>query len=78
MNRIAYHLESDDLRLFNESFGTTNEFRRSEICHQIVQALIENSVKVYNYLGDISETIKEERGVNSGKPGVHAEQAKHR
>lgn len=46
MNDIANNLSKYSLLLFNESFETTNEIEGSEIGRQIVEALVENKVRV--------------------------------
>jgi DNA mismatch repair ATPase MutS len=48
MSELTEHLEGSALVLFNESFAATNEREGSEICRQITQALIENSVEVFS------------------------------
>jgi DNA mismatch repair ATPase MutS len=47
MNRIADHITSNSLILFNESFAATNEREGSEIARQIVNALLEKHIKVF-------------------------------
>ena len=46
MDRIADHVQSGDLVLFNESFASTNEREGSEIGREITEALIESGVEV--------------------------------
>ncbi len=63
MSRLADHLESGALMLFNESFAVTNEREGSEICRQITQALIENGVEVFSvtHLDVFAEAFLEDR-----------------
>ena len=46
MDRIADHVQSGDLVLFNESFASTNEREGSEIGREITEALLECGVEV--------------------------------
>ena len=46
MDRIADHVRSRDLVLFNESFASTNEREGSEIGREIAEALVESGVEV--------------------------------
>ncbi len=46
MDRIADHVQSGDLVLFNESFASTNEREGSEIGREITEALVESGVEV--------------------------------
>ena len=46
MDRIADHVRSGDLVLFNESFASTNEREGSEIGREITEALVESGVEV--------------------------------
>ena len=48
MERIADHLESGSMMLFNESFAATNEREGSEICRQITAALNDNGVEIFS------------------------------
>ena len=47
MSEIADHARPDGMVLFNESFAATNEREGSEIAEQIVQALVEQRIKVF-------------------------------
>lgn len=48
MSRIAEHIQSGCLVIFNESFAATNEREGSEICRNITQALLDNGVEVFS------------------------------
>lgn len=47
MRNIADRLTTNSILLFNESFAATNEREGSEIGRQIVNALLENGIKVF-------------------------------
>jgi DNA mismatch repair ATPase MutS len=47
VSAIVDHLSPNSMVLFNESFQSTNEREGSEIGHQIIQALLENRVKMF-------------------------------
>ncbi|HUK40790.1 MAG TPA: hypothetical protein VLX11_07100 [Candidatus Acidoferrales bacterium] len=47
MSDIVDHLTPHSIVLFNESFAATNEREGSEIARQIVNALLENRIKVF-------------------------------
>jgi DNA mismatch repair ATPase MutS len=48
MSRLAEHLQRGCLVLFNESFAATNEREGSEICRNIIQALVDNEIEVFS------------------------------
>jgi DNA mismatch repair ATPase MutS len=47
ISAIVDHLAPDSLVLFNESFQSTNEREGSEIGRQVVEALLENRIRVF-------------------------------
>jgi DNA mismatch repair ATPase MutS len=47
MSSIVEHMTSNAILLFNESFGATNEREGSEIARQIVNALLDNHVRIF-------------------------------
>lgn len=47
MSGIADRIRSNALILFNESFQSTNEREGSEICREIVNALVEDGIEVF-------------------------------
>jgi DNA mismatch repair ATPase MutS len=47
MSEIADSLRPNSMVLFNESFASTTEREGSEIARQIIQALVENGIKVF-------------------------------
>lgn len=47
MSEIADSLSPNSMVLFNESFASTTEREGSEIARQIIQALVENGIKVF-------------------------------
>lgn len=47
MSAIIDNVNDDSLILFNESFSSTNDREGSEICRQIIDALIERGVKIF-------------------------------
>jgi DNA mismatch repair ATPase MutS len=47
MSKIVDSITSNSIVLFNESFAATNEREGSEICSQIVSALLEKHIKIF-------------------------------
>lgn len=47
LSEIVDHLAANSMLLLNESFAATNEREGSEIARQVVQALIEKTIKVF-------------------------------
>ncbi|MBO4330771.1 MAG: hypothetical protein J5827_01700 [Oscillospiraceae bacterium] len=47
LDRITERLSRDSLIIFNEAFAATNEREGSEICRQVIRALVESGVEVF-------------------------------
>ena len=47
LDRITDRLTKDSLIIFNEAFAATNEREGSEICRQVIRALVESGVEVF-------------------------------
>lgn len=47
LDRITGYLKPNSLILFNEAFAATNEREGSEICRQVISALVESGVDVF-------------------------------
>lgn len=47
LDRITDRLTKDSLIIFNEAFAATNEREGSEICRQVLRALVESGVEVF-------------------------------
>lgn len=67
MNDIADHLTPYSMVLFNESFAATNEREGSEIARQIVNALIENDIKIFfvTHLYEFAHGLYNEGAISS-------------
>jgi DNA mismatch repair ATPase MutS len=67
MNDIANHLTPNSMVLFNESFAATNEREGSEIARQIVNALIENDIKIFfvTHLYEFAHGLYNEGAISS-------------
>lgn len=67
MSDIADRIKPNSIILFNESFSATNEREGSEICRQIVRALLEKHIKVFfvTHLYDFSHGFYERKMNNT-------------
>ena len=59
MSSIIDNVTLNSIVLFNESFASTNEREGSEIARQIVLALVEKGIKVFDvtHLFDLAQAI---------------------
>ena len=66
MSEIVDNVTPNSLVLFNESFAATNEREGSEIARQIVSALLEKKVKIFNvtHLYDFAHSFHEKEMEN--------------
>lgn len=67
MSGIADRIRSNALILFNESFQSTNEREGSEICREIINALVEDDIEVFfvTHFFTFAENVLENHKIES-------------